>query len=235
MGSVMALIPAAGKGLRMESDIEKPYLQIGDRPMLAHTLDAFDRCPEVDGYVLVVDPGRQDDCREQVVDRFGYGRVQQIVSGGATRQESVYLGLQALGPDVEVVIVHDAARPCIDSALITASVEHCWKQKAILVAVPVKDTVKVVEEGVVTQTPDRATLWLAQTPQTFVRPLLMEAHEHAGAEGYEGTDDAALVERIGQPVHILSGDYENIKVTTPEDLETASQILSRRQASADIS
>ncbi len=230
MGSVIALIPAAGKGLRMKSDIEKPYLEIGGHPLLGHTLDAFDRCQEVDGYVLAVDPGRQDDCR-RVVERFGYDRVWQIVPGGTTRQESVYLGLQALGQDVEIVIVHDAARPCVDSALITASVAQCRTDRAVLVAVPVKDTVKVVENGVVTHTPDRATLWLAQTPQTFDRSLLMKAHQQARSEGYIGTDDAALVERIGHSVHILSGDYENIKVTTPEDLDTAAQILSHRLVS----
>ena len=230
MGSVIALIPAAGKGLRMGSDIEKPYLEIGGRPMLGHTLDAFDRCREVDGYVLAVDPGRQDDC-QRVVDRFGYNRVWQIVPGGATRQESVYLGLQALGRDVEMVIVHDAARPCVDSSLITASIAKCRTEHAVLVAVPVKDTVKVVANGVVTDTPARATLWLAQTPQTFDRSLLLQAHQQARSEGYIGTDDAALVERTGHSVHILSGDYENIKVTTPEDLVTAAQILSQRQVS----
>jgi len=130
-----------------------------------------------------------------------------------------------------MVIVHDAARPCVDSALITASIAKCRTEHAVLVAVPVKDTVKVVANGVVTDTPARATLWLAQTPQTFDRSLLLQAHQQARSEGYIGTDDAALVERTGHSVHILSGDYENIKVTTPEDLVTAAQILSQRQVS----
>ena len=229
----MALIPAAGRGLRMGSSVEKPYFMVGDRPVLAHTLDAFDRCPVVDGYLLVVAPDRQDDCREQVVERFGYERVCGIVSGGETRQASVYMGLRALDSDTDIVVVHDGARPCIEPALITASVTRCRQDGAILVAVPVKDTVKVAHDGVVTSTLDRSTLWLAQTPQTFSYPLLCDAHERARADGYIGTDDAALVERTGHSVMILPGDYNNIKVTTLEDLNVVDRTLRHRQAQGD--
>ena len=121
MNRVIALIPAAGRGLRMQSNIEKPYLKIGDRPMLAHTLDAFDRCAAVDGYILIVDPHRQEDCRTQIVDRYGYDRVIDIIDGGATRQESVYLGLQSIHADTDIVVVHDGARPCVEPSLIASS------------------------------------------------------------------------------------------------------------------
>lgn len=229
MSRVIALIPAAGRGLRMQSNIEKPYLTIGGRPLLAHTLDAFDRCPAIDGCLLVVDAQRRADCRTQIVETFGYARVCGIVAGGETRQESVYLGLRALDGKADIVVVHDAARPCIDPALIAASVEYCRRHGATLTAVPVKDTVKVAHEGVVTGTLDRSMLWLAQTPQTFPYGLLRAAHERAREEGYDrATDDAELVERAGHPVTILPGDYNNIKVTTPEDLERAAQILGRR-------
>jgi 2-C-methyl-D-erythritol 4-phosphate cytidylyltransferase len=231
MGRVMAIIPSAGRGLRMGLAVEKPYILIGDRPLLAHTLDAFERCPEVDGYVLVVEPERLDACRRQVVEAFGYTRVCGIVPGGETRQASVYRGLLALGPDVDLVVVHDAARPCVSPEIIRSSVRQGRRYGAAVVAVPVKDTVKVVRDGMVQATPDRSTLWLAQTPQTFTCLLLKAAHERALQEGHTGTDDAALVERLGHPVAVVPGDYENLKITTPEDLEAAERILRRRAAS----
>ncbi|MBI4551390.1 MAG: 2-C-methyl-D-erythritol 4-phosphate cytidylyltransferase [Candidatus Latescibacteria bacterium] len=228
MGHVVALIPAAGRGLRMGLDIGKPYVPLCGRPVLAHTVDAFDRCPHVDGCVLVVDPERQEHCRTHVVEAFGYRRVWRIVPGGATRQESVYRGLQAIEGDADIVIVHDGVRPLIEPEVIEESVVLCRTHGAVLVAVPVKETIKIVHDGVVVATPDRATLWAAQTPQTFSYALLRDAHERARADGYEGTDDAALVERLGHRVTILRGSYENIKLTTPEDVVVAEQILRRR-------
>lgn len=230
MGHVIALIPAAGQGLRMGLEIGKPYALLAGRPVLAHTLDAFDRCPLIDGYVLVVEPDRQEYCRTQVVEAFGYHRVRAIVPGGATRQESVYAGLQAVPGDTDIVVVHDGVRPLIDPAVIGESITLCRTRAAVLVAVPVKDTVKVVQDGLVVATPERSTLWLAQTPQTFWHRILREAHDRARVDGVHGTDDAALVERLGQPVTILRGSYENMKLTTPEDLTVAEQILRRRWA-----
>lgn len=234
MGNVIALIPAAGRGIRMGLEIGKPYAPLAGRPVLAHTLDAFDRCPLVDGYVLVVDPERQEYCQKHVVEAFGYHRVWQIIPGGATRQESVYRGLQAMGDEADIVVVHDGVRPFIDAAVIEESITLCRTRAAVLVAVPVKETIKVVQDGVVVTTPDRATLWLAQTPQTFSYPLIWKAHEQARMEGYRGTDDAVLVERLGQPVMVLQGSYENIKLTTPEDLVVAEQILRRRRGDQPV-
>lgn len=224
----IAIIPAAGQGLRMQTAVEKPYIRIGDRPVLAHTLDVMDQCPLIDGYVLVVEPSKQAACRREIVDEFGYKRVLDIVAGGATRQESVYRGLMALDANVEAVLIHDAARPCVTPELIEASITRCRRDGAVLVAAPVKDTIKVVSDGVVKSTPDRSTLWLAQTPQTFSYALLRDAHEKALASDFTGTDDAALVERAGHAVHILQGDYDNIKITTPEDLDAAERILRRQ-------
>lgn len=212
----------------MQTEVEKPYIRIGDRPILAHTLDVLDRCPLVDGYIIVVEPSKQDACRQEIIDNFGYQRVLAVVAGGATRQESVYHGLMALDVDTDVVLIHDAARPCIDPTLINESISQCRRDGAVLVAVPVKDTIKVVRDGVVKATPDRSTLWLAQTPQTFTCRILREAHERARQEDYSGTDDAALVEWAGHDVHILHGDYDNIKITTPEDLDVAERILQRQ-------
>jgi 2-C-methyl-D-erythritol 4-phosphate cytidylyltransferase len=228
MGKVVALIASAGKGSRMQSGIEKPYLTIGSKPILAHTLAALDLCQEIDEYVIIVDPGRQTDCRHLVVDRYGFTRVRKIVQGGETRQESVYQGLKSLNADTTTVVVHDAARPCVTPNLVSSSLQVCASSGAALVAVPVKDTVKSVVDGIVTGTPDRRTLWLAQTPQTFSFDVLLRAHEQALEDGFVGTDDAALVERMGHQVHVVAGDYENFKVTTPEDLNIAERVLSRR-------
>ncbi len=226
---VIAIIPSAGQGLRMQTEVEKPYIRIGGRPILAHTLDVLDQCPLVDGYIIVVEPSKLDACRQEIVDEFGYQRVLDVVAGGATRQESVYHGLMTLDVDTDVVLIHDAARPCISPTLINESIRQCRRDGAVLVAVPAKDTVKVVRDGVVDTTPDRSTLWLAQTPQTFTYRTLREAHERARQENYSGTDDSALVEWAGHEVRILHGDYDNIKITTPEDLDTAERILRRHR------
>lgn len=228
MGKIVALIASAGKGLRMQSGTEKPYLTIGSKPILAHTLSALDLCEEIDEYVIIVDPGRQTDCRHLVVDRYGFTRVRKIVQGGETRQESVYRGLRSLDADTSTVVVHDAARPCVTPGLVSSSLQACASSGAALAAVPVKDTIKSVVDGIVTGTPDRRTLWLAQTPQTFSYDVLLRAHEQAYKEGFVATDDAALVERMGHQVHIVAGDYENIKITTPEDLNIAERVLARR-------
>lgn len=230
MERVVALIPAAGRGVRMGLEMDKPYLRLGDRPVLAHTLLAFERCPEIDAVLVVVEPGRQAYCRTQVIEPYGFQKVRAVVAGGPTRQESVYRGLQTLEPDTGMVAVHDGVRPCVEPSLITALVTECRTVGAVLAAVPVKDTVKIVHDGVVRGTPDRSTVWLAQTPQTFAYRVLREAYERAQAEGYEGTDDAALVERLGYRVAVFRGSYENIKLTTPEDLAAAEEILRRRAA-----
>lgn len=232
MDRVIAIIPSAGRGLRMSSMVEKPYILLNGRPILAHTLDVFEQCHEVDGVVVVVEPDKVSECRAQVVAYFGYTKVLDIIAGGLTRQESVYRGLQWLGSHSVMVIVHDAARPLILPELIRETIRVCHRDGAALVAVPVKDTVKIVRNRVVESTPDRSTVWLAQTPQTFSTELLKEAHERALREAYVGTDDSSLVERMGHPVSVVPGTYENLKITTPEDLDLAEQILQRRMACA---
>lgn len=232
MDRIIAVIPSAGRGLRMGSMVEKPYLLLNGRPILAHTIDVFEQCSEIDAVVLVVEPDKVRECHAQVVAPFGFTKVLDIIAGGLTRQESVYRGLQSLGSDSLMVIVHDAARPLILPDLIRESIRVCRRDGAALVAVPAKDTIKIVRNQTVESTPDRSTVWLAQTPQTFASDLLKEAHERAIREEYVGTDDSSLVERIGHRVSVVPGNYENIKITTPEDLDLAAQILQRRAACA---
>lgn len=263
MHSVMGIIPAAGLGLRMRSDEEKPFIAIGGRSILAHTLSVFEACPAVEGYVLVVEPSRVASCRALLAgpsrlaepgepddpaeagDPGGSGgpgdlgvpggassdafpKLAEVVAGGSTRQESVYRGLMALDEDTASVLIHDAARPCVEQGALEASVQGGARHGAVISATPSTDTMKIIRDGVVEATADRSSLWRAQTPQTFAYGILRTAHERAREEGYVGTDDAELVERAGYVVRVLEGSPDNIKVTTAEDLEIAERILRRQ-------
>jgi 2-C-methyl-D-erythritol 4-phosphate cytidylyltransferase len=228
---VMALIPAAGMGKRMGAGCNKQYLQLRDRPILAHTLALFEQAACIDEIWLVVPEQEIGFCREQVVDRFGFRKVRNLVPGGAERQHSVLNGLRAMdgaGED-DVVVIHDGVRPLLPLQVLEKSIAVAAKHDGALVAVPAKDTVKVVTEGVISHTPPREQLWLAQTPQTFRYGIIRAAHEIAAAEMFMGTDDAMLVERLGKDVHVLLGSYRNIKITTPEDLQLAELFLDRQE------
>lgn len=224
---VFAIIPAAGAGRRMGKETPKLLLTLGGRPVLAHTLSAFERASLVEGVVVVASESTLDACRREVVERFGLRKVSALVLGGAERQDSVRAGLEAVRGRAEIVVVHDGARPFVTPRLIDASVEQCRRSGGVVVAVPVKDTVKVAEDGRVVETLDRSRLWAAQTPQTFPFDLLYDAHSRALAEGFRGTDEASLVERGGGTVTLLEGSYDNIKITTPEDIALGEMILKR--------
>jgi len=228
--SVTVLIPAAGMGARMGAAVNKQYLLLDERPILAHTLAVFDRHPRVD-HIFVISPSSEIDyCRTEVIDRYGFGKVRELVAGGAERQESVRNGLDACRTDEDdVVLVHDGVRPFLPAALVGRAVDAAGRHGACAVGVPVKDTVKEVDGGMITGTPDRQRLWLAQTPQAFRFGLIREAHARALREDFRGTDDASLVERLGRPVAMLEGSYRNIKITTPEDLVLARALLAESQ------
>jgi 2-C-methyl-D-erythritol 4-phosphate cytidylyltransferase len=224
---VIALVPAAGIGKRMGAQINKQYLLLAGKPIVAHTLLVLEDAPFIDEIYVIVPEAEIPYCREHVVERYDLTKVRGIVAGGAERQNSVMNGLRALtGADVDdLVLIHDGVRPFISLPVLEKSVETAREKGGALVAVPVKDTVKIVVDGIVRETPLRETLWLAQTPQTFRYSIIMAAHEIAEAERYQGTDDASLVEWIGKDVHIVLGDYRNIKITTPEDLVMAEAFL----------
>jgi 2-C-methyl-D-erythritol 4-phosphate cytidylyltransferase len=224
---VVALVPAAGMGKRMAAGINKQYLMLSGKPILAHTLALFEKAVFVDAIYVIVPEEEISYCRENVVEAYGLKKIAGIVAGGRERQQSVYNALQAAtgmqGDDL--VIIHDGVRPLVAPELLERSLEVARLHDGALVAVPVKDTVKTVTAGIVTGTPRREDLWLAQTPQTFRYEIIREAHEKADREGYLGTDDASLVERLGKKVHIVRGDYRNIKITTPEDMLLAEAFL----------
>ena len=224
---VTALIPAAGMGKRMGAGINKQYLLLAGRPILAHTLSVFEQAPFIDDVCLVIPEDEIPYCRENVLGRYGFSKVRRITAGGRERQHSVLNGLRAMDSQdpEDVVVIHDGVRPFVPLSALEISVKTARANDGALVAVPVKDTVKVVRGGTVVETPARETLWLAQTPQTFRYGIIRDAHERAAADGWLGTDDASLLERLGMKVRIVPGDYGNFKITTPEDLILAEAFL----------
>lgn len=225
----VAIIPAAGTGKRMESGVSKQYLDLEGVPILVRTLAIFEKATSVDAVFLIVPAGDLDAIRREMIAPHGLAKVRKILPGGKERQDSVKAGIDALGPDTEIVVIHDAVRPFITGELIGASVEGARTFGAVSLGVPVKDTVKSVEpDGWVEHTMERSKLWLTQTPQAFRRDIIWEAYRRAFAEGVYATDDASLVERIGIRVRMIPGTYENIKITTPGDLATGAVIVGSR-------
>ncbi len=228
MERLAVVIPAAGVGSRMHAQTNKALLNLGGEPMVLRTVRQFWQHRAVQGIVLAV---RQDEMLvlRELLDAAGLTTVQLCV-GGSTRQESVHNGLQALPASTRWVAVHDAARPLVDAATISEGFTAVQRWGAVGVGVPVKDTIKVVETGVIKETPDRTRLWQVQTPQLFAYDLLLRAHEAAAATGWQGTDDCSLVERLGEPVYMVTGRYTNIKITTPEDMLVAQALLAAAPA-----
>ncbi len=223
-----AIIVAAGEGRRMEGK-DKLFHPLGPDPLLAVTIRAFQVHPEIEGIVLVAPERVRERFRNRRGDRYGFSKLLAVVGGGARRQDSVYNGLAAFDPPPELVLIHDGDRPFVSGSIISAVIRAASGGGA-LAGVAVKDTVKRVDgEGVIIDTPRRGELRLAQTPQGFPFPVIRAAHERARREGWEVTDDAALAERVGIRVKVVEGSYDNIKVTTPEDLALAELIHSRRQ------
>ncbi len=223
-----AIIPAAGNSTRMALDgRSKQFVTLGKMPVLLHTLRAFEKAQRI-GEVIIA--ARIQDFAEirLWVEKLGLRKVKCLTTGGETRQESVASCLELLAPKADYIAIHDGARPLITPALIDFAVNDAVKYRASALGVPVKDTVKRLDgQGFVVETPARDTLWAIQTPQVFERSLYEQAQRDAIGADY--TDDCQLVERLGVPVHICRGDYQNIKITTPEDVEAAQAILQKMQ------
>lgn len=217
----------------MGASINKQYLQLAGRPILAHTISRFDKHPRIDNIVVIIPEAEIPFCQAEVIDRFGYRKVSGVVAGGAERQDSVCNGLEALeADDDDLVLIHDGVRPLIEDELVEQMIDATLKDGACLAGVPVKDTIKEVEDGQVVATPARERLWQAQTPQAFRFGLIRDAHRRAREEGVAVTDDAMLAERYGYPVKMVMGSYRNIKITTPEDLAMAEAWLAEQQTEA---
>jgi 2-C-methyl-D-erythritol 4-phosphate cytidylyltransferase len=213
-------------GRRMGASINKQYLLLDGKPILAHTMEIFQRADFIDEIYPVVPAEEIEYCRIHVVEKYGLDKVKQIVAGGAERQNSVLNALRAIdSADDDIILIHDGVRPFVPIHAMQRSIEIALEFDGAVTAVPVKDTVKVVRDDMVVATPAREALWLAQTPQTFRYAVIRAAHELADSEGFSGTDDASLMERMGRKVHVVIGDYRNIKITTPEDLILAEAFL----------
>ena len=224
----IALIPAAGMGRRMGASINKQYLQLNNMPIVARTLSIFEQSRLIDAIYLVIPEEEIAYCQRYVVDACGFRKIAAIVPGGRERQNSVINGLKEMREyvaDDDIILIHDGVRPLITENLLRESIRIAAIHDGALVAVPVKDTIKIVQDGIVSDTPRREGLWQAQTPQSFRYRKILDAHLSAEADGFCGTDDASLIERTGGKVHIIEGDYRNIKLTTPEDLILAESFL----------
>ncbi|MCZ6874053.1 MAG: 2-C-methyl-D-erythritol 4-phosphate cytidylyltransferase [bacterium] len=224
---VAALIPAAGSGRRMGGPVLKPFLQLKGREILARTLDVFERCHVIDEVWVVVPDEHRVVCQKTIIERYGFQKVQGVVAGGATRQASVWQGLQQVKDDVELVVVHDGVRPFVSASLVQETLHQAVLCGAAIAAVPLKDTLKrVAQTGEVECTVPRDRLWRIQTPQAFQRHVLLAAFQHALAQGLEATDEAGLVEAHGrQRVCVVPGMENNVKVTTPDDLLMCESLL----------
>nr|WP_212382129.1 2-C-methyl-D-erythritol 4-phosphate cytidylyltransferase [Alkaliphilus sp. B6464] len=225
-----AIIVAAGKGRRMGREYNKQYILLGNKPIVAHTIEVFEDSSLIDEIILVVGKGEVDLIKQIIIDKYNFKKVISIVEGGDRRQDSVYNGLRAIGNNCNIVLIHDGARPFITDSIIEEGIDVANKTGACIAAVPVKDTIKVSNESMdVVNTPNRETLWAVQTPQVFKYQLVMDAYEKLQNSNIEATDDAMIIERLGYTVKIIKGSYENIKITTPEDLILGEGILKNRK------
>ncbi len=226
---VTAVIVAAGSGQRMNKNKPKQFLELLHKPILAWTLEVFETTESVAEIVLVVPRGTLKYCREEIVARYGYKKIVNIVSGGKQRQDSVYKGLKKIDKNCQIIIIHDGVRPFVTHQMIIDSLDMVKRYSACIFAVPVKDTIKRIDRnGLVKGTLLREELGLVQTPQTFEFNLIKKAYQKAFRDNFYGTDDAMLIERIGGQVKVLPGSYDNIKITTPPDLILAEIIQKKR-------
>ena len=233
MGKVTAIVLAAGQGKRMNSSIANQFLVMRDKPVVYYCLHAFEQS-SVDEIILVTGERQVEYCRNEIVEKYLFHKVTRIIEGGKERYDSVYQALLN-AEATDYVLIHDGARPFITYELINTIIDRVKECQACIIGMPVKETIKIVDDmGYITKTPDRNTLWVAQTPQAFNYELIRKAYETFYQEkditNIAITDDAMLYETyIKQPVKMLRGNYSNIKLTTPEDLILAEQILNQKK------
>ena len=219
------VIVAAGTGSRMNMGINKQFIKLEGKEIIAYTIEKFCNNSNIEDIVVVVKEDESEFFKKEILDKYNFKNV-KIAYGGKERQDSVYNGLKLLDEKCDVVLIHDGARPFVSDKIIDKSIEEAKEHKAIVVGVPVKDTIKVIDNDKnIVDTPNRSVLWAVQTPQTFDYNILIDAYKDAFKNKFYGTDDAMLVERIGYKVKMLEGSYNNIKITTQEDLNIGSQIL----------
>ena len=225
-----AIILAAGQGKRMKTKVQKQFLMLQGKPLLYYSLACFQKSDEIQEIVVVTGKESIDYCRSEIIEKYGFTKVKSIAEGGKERYDSVYAGLEACSADTDYVFIHDGARPFVTEDIIKRTKEVAVTYQACIAGMPSKDTVKIIDENnMVSATPERSRVWSVQTPQVFLYSLIKEAHDTARSVSMQGiTDDAMVVEQYkNTPVHIVEGAYENIKITTPEDILVAEKILDK--------
>ena len=223
-----AIVLAAGRGSRMNSGIQKQFMELGGYPLMYDALQVFEHS-SVDEVILVTGKNETDWCRREIVDKYGFCKVRSVVPGGSERYLSVYEGLRA-AQEPDIVLIHDGARPFVTDEIINRTIQSALESGSGIAAVPAKDTVRIVDEtGTAVLTPPRDRVWMMQTPQAFRYPLIYRAYQELVSRNIQNvTDDAMVLETVlNQEVKIVEGSYSNIKVTTPEDMETARAFLKR--------
>ena len=222
------IIVAAGSGKRMNMDINKQFIKLNKKEIIAHTIDVFYKNKNIDEIIVCIKKEEEEIFKDKIINKYSFKNI-KIAYGGKERQDSIYNGLKCLDDKCDIVLIHDGARPFVDDRIINESIKVAREKKAVVVGTPVKDTIKVVCDGIINDTPNRVNLWAAQTPQVFEYKLITRAYEEAYENNYYGTDDSMLVENIGQEVTMIMGSYDNIKITSPEDISIGEQILSLRK------
>jgi 2-C-methyl-D-erythritol 4-phosphate cytidylyltransferase len=220
------IILSAGKGNRMKAKINKQFLMLQNKPVIAYALEAFEQCDEIDEIIVVVASDELEYFNTNILHKFDFCKVKEVVAGGQERQQSAYNGLKSVSQDSEIILIHDGARPFVSQQTIIDCINEAKICGAASAGMPSKDTIKLVDQnGIVTSTPPRDRVWQTQTPQAFKRALIIEAHEIARHKQITATDDAMLIEMLGYPVKMVTATYENIKITTPEDLSLGEQLI----------
>ncbi|MDR1774577.1 MAG: 2-C-methyl-D-erythritol 4-phosphate cytidylyltransferase, partial [Clostridioides sp.] len=220
-----AIIVAAGSGKRMNLDINKQFIKLQGKEIIAITISKFYNNPDISEIIVCIKE-EEKDIFDSIFKKYNFKNI-KIAFGGKERQDTINNGLNLLDKNSEIVLIHDGARPFVSEKIIKDTILSCMENKAVIVAVPVKDTIKIVQNGEIQITPNRANIWAAQTPQVFQKEIITNAYKKAYNDNFYGTDDSSLVERIGYKVKIVSGNYDNIKITSPEDLSIAESILNR--------
>lgn len=221
------VIVAAGSGSRMKRDINKQFIKLDGKEIIAYTIEKFYKSEDIDDIVIVIKENEEKYFIENIINKYGFDNI-KLAYGGKERQDSVYNGIKKLNSNCEIVLIHDGARPFVNEDIIKNSIKEAKENNAVVVGVPVKDTIKVVDsDGNIVDTPNRSLLWSVQTPQSFKYEIITKAYEYAYSNDYYGTDDAMLVEHIGYNVKMIEGSYDNIKITTEEDLHFGIQILNK--------
>ena len=221
------VIVAAGSGSRMKRDINKQFIKLDGKEIIAYTIEKFYKSEDIGDIVIVIKENEEKYFIENIINKYGFDNI-KLAYGGKERQDSVYNGIKKLNRNCEIVLIHDGARPFVNEYIIKNSIKEAKENNAVVVGVPVKDTIKVVDsDGNIVDTPNRSLLWSVQTPQSFKYEIITKAYEYAYSNDYYGTDDAILVEHIGYNVKMIEGSYDNIKITTEEDLHFGIQILNK--------